>query len=135
MKNLQEEIQRSKKLMGVSEGLNTPNKNVTTAITWFTKLLSQMTAIHDKNNPNNIHFQINKKNYLTFNRMSNELWINDDKITTVFESKFGLKHKQIQMIIQSVMLQNTKLKDLSLSLAMFPQPQGNEKIFNRNFKR
>lgn len=116
MENLKEEILKSKKLMGLSEGLNLPKKpNLTTALDFVNYTLSGLKRSQHPTKSNITIFTKNNDWYFDYAEEEGYLYPSYERLYLPLSEKYGLKKSQIYKLVEK---RFSEIFNLSVSSSM-----------------
>ena len=118
MKNLKEEIQRSKQLMGIAEGLNLVK---VTPSSWFQSILNRTTGPYTTPDyPNSLFYRLDDEIIFKYDQESEILWVDYIIIWSVFEDRFGMEYDEIRELIKPMVEEHYKLGSVTPGLWLYP---------------
>lgn len=101
--NINEEIQRAKELMGLSElHIFPPKIDLTAPKEWFTNILNQLKPSTSPESPNIVFYMLDNDIDMELNKNSGELWVDNNKVWSILKNKFKMTRDQIRSLIKDM---------------------------------
>jgi hypothetical protein len=97
----------------LNEGLNLPKKDLNTPEKWFKDLLRQMEPRKFEKRQNSIFYIIDNDVYMEQDLKTGYLWVNYNKIWSIFDSEFDIGYGQIQDLIKGMVEEHFKTGSLT----------------------
>lgn len=110
--NLLKEINRSRKLMGITEGLNLVK---VTPSSWLKLILNRTTGPHTfPERPDSVYYKLDGDVIFEYNKTNGHFFVDYNSVWSVFIHKFDLKYEEIVELIKSMVEDHYKWEILTV---------------------